>query len=96
MRLTLKQLRALQVETVSGVQLGHVHEVVFETEGQMMAQYVVKASLLSAKEYLISRSQIVRFAEKKLVVDDGVKSIADTSVEKRKPAVSAEPVAMRK
>jgi len=75
MRLTLKQLRGLHVETVSGVSLGHVHDLVLEIDGQLVAQYFVKSSLFGNKEYLIGRDQVVRFEEKKMIVDDTVRTI---------------------
>lgn len=94
MRLTLKQLRALRVETVSGTSLGHVHELVFEIEGQMIVQYLVRSSLLSNKEYLISRDQVVRFEEKRMIVDDAVRPIEIES-ERKKLQVAPKAVAMR-
>lgn len=72
MRLDLKQLKHLTVETKSGTQLGHIHDIVLETEGQLIAQYIVISSLLRTKHYIISRSQIVGFTDSKLIVDDGV------------------------
>ncbi len=72
MRLTLKQLKHYSVETVSGVKLGHVSDIVLDTDGQMIAQYEVKESIISAKEYLIGRDQIARFEDKKIIVDDNV------------------------
>lgn len=95
MRLSLKQLRALHVETVSGASLGHVHELVFEIDGQLIVQYAVRSSLLSNKEYLIGRDQIVRFEEKKMIVDDAVRPIAIDGEKRKFPVAAPKPVAMR-
>ena len=95
MRFSLHQLKHLNVETVSGAMLGHVYEVIFETEGQLVAQYAVKSSLLGKTEYLISRDQVVRFEEKKLIVDDTVRSV--TGETKTKPlGISVNPAMIRK
>lgn len=95
MRLTLKQLKGLQVETVSGLSLGHVHDLVFELDGQLIAQYLAKPTLISQKEYCIGRDQVVRFEEKKLIVDDTVRPAATGGETKKKLAVMPEPVATR-
>jgi len=87
MRLTLKQLKSLAVETASGVKLGHTHDIILDTNGQMIAQYSVKQSIISPKEYLISRDQIVKFENEKIIVED-------SAVAENKPSTSSEPVAM--
>ena len=72
MRLSFKKIKQLQVETASGIKLGRVSDIILDTEGQLVAQYVVKHSIISDKTYLISREQIVRFEDKKIIVDDNV------------------------
>ncbi len=72
MRMNFKQLKGLDVLTMSGTMLGHVFEIVLEIEGQLVAQYVVRPSVISSKEYLVSRDQIVRFEENRVIVDDNV------------------------
>ena len=95
MRMTLKQLKQLDVETASGTELGHVHDVVFEIDGQLVAQYVVKVSKWSAKSYLVSRDQVVRFEEYKMVVDDGVAREEASQHVAKSSVVKTEAVAMR-
>ena len=95
MRMTLKQLKQLDAETASGTELGHVHDVVFEIDGQMVAQYIVKMSKWSAKSYTISRDQVVRFEEYKMIVDDSVVREEAREQTVRSPAVKPEAVAMR-
>lgn len=75
MRLSLKQLMRLKVETVSGVKLGRVCDIIFETDGQTILQYEVCGCCLFGKKFLINRSQVVRFEEKKMVVDDTVSQV---------------------
>lgn len=74
MRIDLKQLKQLQVETISGKELGSIVDIIFEIEGQLVAQYVVhpSMSIISRKEYLVSRDQVVRFEKEKLIVEDNV------------------------
>lgn len=69
MRMTLKQLKKCDVETLSGTNLGKVIDIVFDTEGQHIVQYKVKSSMIGG-EHLISRDQVVRFEEEKMVVYD--------------------------
>jgi len=96
MRMTLKQLKLLDVETKSGEKLGHVCDVVFETGGQLVAQYFVRPSLFSGKEYLINRDQVVRFEENKMIVDNSAMQDSDVGVQDREVAAGPEPVVMRK
>lgn len=96
MRLQLKQLKSLPVETVSGTLLGRVHDVTLETDGQLIAQYRVKSSVISQKEYIIGRDQIVRMDEKNILVDDAVDKETHTAKPVKRASISPEPVAMRK
>ena len=77
MRLSFKKIKQLSVETASGIKLGRVSDIVLEIDGQLVAQYVVKHSIISNKTYLISRDQIVRFEDKKIIIDDNVEKIED-------------------
>ena len=72
MRISLKQLKKCSVETTSGIVLGHVVDVEMETEGQTVMNYHVRRFPVGGDGYIISRNQVVRFEEKKLIVDDGV------------------------
>ncbi len=97
MRLTSRQLARLKVETKSGASLGHVAECVVETEGQMIAQYRVRASLLKHREYLVSRDQVVAIDDKRMVVEDAVKAQGIVaSRADNKFATGIEPATMRK
>ena len=95
MRLDLKHLKHLVVETQSGAMLGHIHDVIVETDGQLILQYAVKSSLLSSKEYLIHREQVARFEASKMIVVDGAGSSLATDSSPEMP-MSPKPVAMRK
>lgn len=96
MRMGYRELKHLAVETQSGAMLGHVHDLVLDTEGQLVAQYEVKSSLLSAKVYLISRDQVARFEEHKMIVVDGITPTELGSRKKKVMKVAPEPMAMRK
>lgn len=65
----------MSVETVSGIKLGGVCDLVFETDGQTVLQYEVCRCCWCRQRLLINRSQVVRFEEKKMVVDDAVKPV---------------------
>lgn len=80
MRVSLRQLKKIGVETVSGVKLGRVCDAVFETDGQSILQYEVRGCCWFGQRFLVNRSQVVRFEEEKMVVDDtvmGVEGVVD-------------------
>ena len=95
MRLSLKQLKNLKVETLSGDVLGHVTDLILEVDGQMVAQYFVKPSRLSSKEYLIGRDAVLKIEVDKMTVEDSVLKVATKSEEMKKVGASPEAVAMR-
>ena len=72
MRLSYKQLKNLKVETKSGTMLGHIADIIFDTNLQSIVQYKVKGPVLSTKEFLVSRDQVYSFSEGKMVVYDTV------------------------
>lgn len=72
MRLSLKQLKKMTVETISGIKLGKVEDLVLDIEGQIIVQYEVKHTGISGGDYLINRDQVVKFEEKKMIVYDTV------------------------
>jgi len=94
MRVSLRQLKKMGVETVSGAKLGRICDAVFETDGQTILQYEVREFCFVGKKYLISNSQVVRFEEKKMVVDDGVRPIEVNNERVKSEKVSVEPVMM--
>ena len=87
MRLTFKQLKQMTVETVSGEKLGRVC-MYFETDGQTILQYEVCKCCWFGQKFLINRSQVVRFEDKKMVVDDTVTSV-DGVIEEKGISVAA-------
>lgn len=94
MRIRIKQLKRCSVETVSGTMLGHVVDVELETEGQTVLYYHVRRFPVAGDAYMISRDQVVRFEEKKLIVDDAVaKEITVPKLPRVAPG--PEPVTMR-
>ena len=72
MRIHLSELKRLSVETKSGNVLGKIKDIVFEIDGQLIAQYIVKSSMIGGKEYIINRDQVVNFKDGKMIVDDSV------------------------
>ena len=96
MRLSTRQLKQMLVETVAGEKIGHISGIILETDGQLVAQYEVKSSIISSTNYLISRDQIARFEDKKIIVDNSVKQIANDTEKKEQIEISPEPAAMRK
>ena len=82
MRVEIKNLMRLEVQTKSGVALGHAKDIVLETEGQSVIQYEV--GNLFGKKYLVGREQVLSIDESKIIVDDNVLQIENESVEKIK------------
>lgn len=95
MRISLRQLKKTRVETVSGVMLGHVVDIEMDTEGQMVVNYHVRRALLGGGTLLISRNQVVRFEEEKVIVDDSVAKEYTAADKSTQMAGNPEPVAMR-
>lgn len=96
MRMTGKQLKKLEVETLSGTMLGHIVDCIIDPEQQTIVQYEVKPSKFSGKEYLVGRDQVVRFEETKMIVYDT--ALPNDIRKKQKesfPLVPPEPAAMR-
>lgn len=96
MRMEWEKLKGMRVETQSGVVIGRVHSLVFEIEGQLIAQYVVWSSRLKGRVHIVNRDQVVRFTADCLVVSDNVeKEAATPDPIPANPAISPQP-AMRK
>ena len=72
--------------------LGHVKDIVLETEGQSAMQYEVGG--LVGKKYLISREQVINFSENKMIVEDNVIRI-ESKIEIEKANIDVSPVTMR-
>lgn len=72
MRIDLKTLKRLSVETVSEVVLGRVVDLEIDIESQAVARYKVRSSLLGGSVYLVSHNQVVDITATKMVVDDAV------------------------
>ena len=96
MHLKFDQLKDLLVETNSGIKLGHVSDIILETEGQLIIQYIVKSFLLSNKKYLINREQVINIINKKMIVDDNVSIVLKKQKELLKPKVDPNPIMMQK
>ena len=60
----------------------------FETDGQTILQYEVCKCCWFGQKFLINRSQVVRFEDKKMVVDDTVTSV-DGVIEEKGISVAA-------
>jgi sporulation protein YlmC with PRC-barrel domain len=95
MRLSLKQLKTLHVETTSGQTLGKIHDLILDIDSQSILQYEVRASMIGGKEYLISRDSIIRFEETKMVVDDNIKPISSKEEKTKLTGMTPKPIAMR-
>lgn len=94
MRISLRKLRNVPVETQSGNVLGHVTDVILQTEGQVVVQYVVKTKIIGGDLLFVSREQVVAIEEHRLVVDDAVDKLESGAVVKKPPVGSPEAVAM--
>ncbi|OGH67123.1 MAG: hypothetical protein A3B90_02185 [Candidatus Magasanikbacteria bacterium RIFCSPHIGHO2_02_FULL_41_13] len=72
MRIALKQLKKMTVETLSGTKLGKVEDLIIDLDEQTVVQYQVKHTGISGSDYLVNRDQIARFEEKKIIVYDTI------------------------
>ncbi|MBU2542245.1 PRC-barrel domain-containing protein [Patescibacteria group bacterium] len=93
MRFDLRQLKKMIVETESGMRMGRVFNLIFDTEGQNVLQYEI-GNYFNKNQYLVNRDQVVRFEENKMIVEDSVKKVR---VEEDRVGVQtkAEPAMMR-
>ena len=96
MRINFKQLKKLPVETLSGTRIGKVQDIIMDLDDQSVVQYIVKSSGLGSDEHTISRDQIARFEEKRIVVYDTVIKKKEKGLEKILPKFPETEVAMRK
>ncbi len=94
MRITWKQWRGKDVKTTSGIVLGRVVDAVIDLESHAIAQYIVKSSRISTKEYLIHPSQIIRVEADAIIVADTLESSATSAKEKRL-GINPNPIALR-
>lgn len=74
MRILDSAIKNLSVETVLGTVLGRVREIEIDAESHMVVRYIVK-KWPKGQEYRIHRNQVVRFEEKKMIVEDVVEKI---------------------
>jgi len=72
MRLNFKQLKSMDVETLSGTDLGSVYDLVWDIDSNLVVQLAVRKITAPTKNYLINTTQIVRVEENKIIVDDNV------------------------
>lgn len=93
MRISLKQLKKLDVETTGGTKLGNISDLVFDLEGQCIVQYKVKGPMLSTKEYLVNRDQVAKITEEAIIVYESVVKQGINEEKKPPPEVQAEPAA---
>lgn len=95
MRLAFRQLKKMSVETISGIKVGKIHEVVMDIENQMVVQYEVKPSGIAKENCLINRDQIARFELKKIIVYDTVLSKKEKKFTPRIPPLPESSVVLR-
>jgi len=93
MRFDLKQLKKMSVETELGLRLGRVFNMVFDTELQNVLQYEV-GNYFNKKQYLVGRDQVIKFEERRMIVEDSVKKVI-VEEEKVNTQAKAEPAMMR-
>ncbi|MBT4120516.1 MAG: hypothetical protein HOA57_03030 [Candidatus Magasanikbacteria bacterium] len=93
MRFDFLQLKKMIVETESGLRLGKVFNMIIDTEGQSVLQYEV-GNYFNKKQYLVSRDQVVKFEDRRMVVEDNVKKVI-VGEEKMETRAKAEPAMMR-
>jgi sporulation protein YlmC with PRC-barrel domain len=82
----------LPVVTVSGAQLGRVHDFELDPIEQRIIRYSVRSGRLIgdllSRELLIASRQVVSLSDEKMVVDDAVRPVESAPGVSGKPAVS--------
>lgn len=95
MRISFKRLKQLPVETASGFRLGRVLDCILEVDGQLVAQYVVRAHLF-AEDRLIGRDQVLSMTSERMVVEDRLlKPSIDERIAEASPSMSSKPAVVR-
>ncbi len=92
MKISLRQLKNMRVETELGLSLGRVKDVVMQTDGQHVEQYIV--GKIFGEGFVISRDHIVRFEKDKMIVEDSVVT-EHKKIEHKKSGHHPEAVVMR-
>ncbi len=86
-----KQLKKVEVSTLSGEYLGRITDFELETDTGILEKYHVKTKLslagLFENKLIINKEQIINFDERKMVVEDNVIK-AKTSAEKVDPEIN--------
>lgn len=95
MRINFKKLKTLPVKTASDTMLGHVHDVIIDSEAHVVVQYEVHSSLLRHETYLINREQVISVTEKAMIVDDSIASQIKNKARLDPLPVSPKPAIMR-
>ena len=70
MRMNVKKMIGMRVETQSGAHLGLVRDMVLDSDSQSVVAYVVRKRLWGREEYYIGRKNVYRITPVKMVVDD--------------------------
>jgi uncharacterized protein YrrD len=86
MLMDFKTLRDLPVETETGLMLGHVHDIIVETNSLVIKQIAVNHHklIMLDDDILISTEQIISVTEQKIVVADNIKKFLVNDVESQK------------
>lgn len=89
MRISTEQLTHLPVETASGTELGHIKNLILDTDSQSVLQYEVRPSgivgSLIGDSLLIDRGSVRAITAEKIVVDDSVAAQDEKARESKKP-----------
>ena len=93
MLIDFKQLKALPVETESGILLGHITDFTLEVTTLVVKQIKVNPSklLVFSDDLLINSDQITSITSEKVIVSDNVKKIPTTETASQN--LSTEPAA---
>ncbi|MDD5341655.1 MAG: PRC-barrel domain-containing protein [Patescibacteria group bacterium] len=87
-----KKLKNVEVKTQSGQYLGRVSGIELETDTSLVEKYRVKSNVLFGEDLLISKSHIINFDDKKMIVEDGVVKISTKDKKILKQLESTSPI----
>ena len=83
MKINVKQVIGLPVETQTGISLGKVVGINLEITSHVVNEYVVRHGFLNSQEFLIKPIQIISISQEKMIVEDGIVKEEEGVIQKK-------------
>ena len=79
MLIAIKKLLTLPVFTESGTKLGFIRDVELTVETHSVQAYLIGHKILGKEKYLISPYQVKAITAEKMIIEDGLMPVAESS-----------------